>query len=233
MGWATSEGHCPEWRGRKSPWLVFWNEPDGTRREKSCGPGKEGWQLAQKEKVRIHNELVSGTYRSRRSRSWTEFRENFEAKVVVKKSPSNPEMRSRRHSIILGGFASQATCSSSTPKRLTTTSLLEDRNVERRGGRWYLPLPLTKKLRHLRAALRKAHRWGYLPLVPDFDFESEPTKLVRYITPEHFASLYKACGEARRPDRLPYPSASWWRTFDCLLLPGDGVENQRSAGFAT
>ena len=72
---------------KKSPWLVFWNEPDGTRREKSCGPGKEGWQLAQKEKVRIHNELVSGTYKSRRSRSWTEFRENFEAKVVVKKAP--------------------------------------------------------------------------------------------------------------------------------------------------
>ena len=36
-------------RGKnKASWYCEWNEPDGTRRGKSCGPGDEGKQLAQK-----------------------------------------------------------------------------------------------------------------------------------------------------------------------------------------
>jgi integrase len=59
--------------------------------------------------------------------------------------------------------------------------------------------------------LRKAHKWGYLPNLPEFEFLKEFKKLPTYITPEEFAKLYQACDVAKYPDGLPYPAAAWWR----------------------
>lgn len=70
---------------------------------------------------------------------------------------------------------------------------------------------MNKELRHLRAALRKAHKWGYLPVLPDFTFEREPKKLPTYVTPEQFAAIYAACEAARFPDDQPYTATDWWR----------------------
>lgn len=39
----------------------------------------------------------------------------------------------------------------------------------------------------------------------------EAKKLPRYVTPEHFAAIYKACDVARMPRGLPYEPADWWR----------------------
>jgi integrase len=79
------------------------------------------------------------------------------------------------------------------------------------------PCTVNKELRHLRAALRKAHKWGYLPTVPDFDLEREPGKLPTYVCPEHFAAMYQACDKADLPTGLPFPTAVWWRA---LLVTG-------------
>jgi integrase len=40
-----------------------------------------------------------------------------------------------------------------------------------------------------------------------------PKKLVRYVTPEHFALVYNACDAATMPRGLPYPAADWWRAI--------------------
>jgi hypothetical protein len=61
------------------------------------------------------------------------------------------------------------------------------------------PATVNKELRHLRAALRIAHEWGYLPKMPRIRMVKEPEKLVRYVTPEHFAAIYAACDAAERP----------------------------------
>jgi integrase len=67
-------------------------------------------------------------------------------------------------------------------------------------------------LRHLRAVLRKAHKWGYLPKgLPEFPFLKEPGKLPTYTPPEHFAKLYAACDSMRWPDKLPYAPGDWRR----------------------
>jgi integrase len=73
------------------------------------------------------------------------------------------------------------------------------------------PATVNKDLRHIRAALRKAHRWGYLPNVPHFDLEKEPEKLPTYVTPDHFAAIYKACKQATRPADLPFSPEDWWK----------------------
>ena len=70
---------------------------------------------------------------------------------------------------------------------------------------------INKELRHLRAAFRKANKWGYLPTVPDFTFEKEPKKLPTYVAPEQFAAIYLACEGAKYPDDQPFSAADWWR----------------------
>jgi len=70
-------------RGKKNaPWVVFWNDPDGKRKEKSCGPGREGWRLAEKERQRLHGELVTGTYEDAKGGSWVDFRAQYETKIL-------------------------------------------------------------------------------------------------------------------------------------------------------
>src|SRR5262249_42293693 len=71
--------------------------------------------------------------------------------------------------------------------------------------------------RHLRAALNKAKRWGYISTVPEFEMEKESEKLVTYITPEHFAKIYQACDVATLPIGQPFSPADWWRA---LLVMG-------------
>ncbi len=70
---------------------------------------------------------------------------------------------------------------------------------------------INKELRHLKASLRKAHEWGYLPVVPKFHMVKEPKKLLLYVTPEHFAAIYQACDVATGPAGNNYLAADWWR----------------------
>ncbi len=78
------------------------------------------------------------------------------------------------------------------------------------------PATVNKDLRHLKAALRVAHEWGYLATVPKFRIVKEPYKLPIYVTPDHFAEIYnKACDLARLPEHsVPeYTATDWWRAL--------------------
>ena len=46
--------------------------------------------------------------------------------------------------------------------------------------------------------------------VPKIRMPKAPVKLPTYVTPEHFAEIYKACESARRPANMP---ADWWRAL--------------------
>jgi integrase len=65
----------------------------------------------------------------------------------------------------------------------------------------------------LKAALRKAQEWGYLPAVPKFHMIREPKKLLGYVTPEHLAAMYAACDVATAPTGAHYSAADWWRAL--------------------
>jgi integrase len=79
------------------------------------------------------------------------------------------------------------------------------------------PYSLNKDLRHLKAALRVAHEWNYLQLLPKVRMEKVVKGLPSYVTGEHFALIYSACDQARLPADQPYPAADWWRA---LLVMG-------------
>jgi integrase len=83
----------------------------------------------------------------------------------------------------------------------------------KKAGSILSPASINHDLRDVKAALRVATEWGYLPRLPKFRMEKEPKKLPTYVTGEHFAAMYGACNHARMPAGLPYPAADWWRAI--------------------
>ena len=64
----------------------------------------------------------------------------------------------------------------------------------------------------MRAVLRIAHEWKYLPKIPRLRLVKEPGKLATFVTPEHFAAMYQQCESARKPnDIVGIDAADWWR----------------------
>src|SRR5208283_1610845 len=66
----------------KASWYVGWLDPDGKRRCESCGPGSRGKRSADKLCEKRKAELITGTYQSNVKKTWAEFREEYEDKVL-------------------------------------------------------------------------------------------------------------------------------------------------------
>jgi hypothetical protein len=90
------------------------------------------------------------------------------------------------------------------------------------------PATINKDLRHIKAALRVAHEWGYLPEVPKIRMVKEPQKLATYVTPEHFDLIYaKAC------DLATFPQSTGQHCTPADLVEGVGrhrVHDRPSSG---
>ena len=208
--WVFQEQKQVEKNGDAASWSVGWYDPEGKRRCKSCGPGTEGKRNAEKLRKKIDAELLTGTYRSNDKKTWEEFREEYDRRILTGLAiRSGDEARTALdHFERLVG-----------PKRIAVlkTQHVDDYVAARRGepgkkqGDTVSPATVNKELRHIKAALRVADEWGYLAKVPRFRMEKVPGKLPSYVTGVHFAAIYKACETATMPADLPFPAAVWWR----------------------
>jgi integrase len=197
---------------KKASYYVGWLDPEGKRRCKSCGPGSSGKNAAQKLRSKRQAELIAGTYQSNDRKTWADFRKEYEARIIARLAP-------RSQVEVLTAFNHFERLIN--PKRMFTikTTTVDEYTSKRRveagkkKGDLVSPATVNKELRHLRAALKKADKWGYVPKMPDFDLEPEPKKLPTYILPEHFAAVYKACDQARLPTGQAYSPADWWRAI--------------------
>jgi integrase len=198
------------WCAIQASWYVGWIDPAGKRRCKSYGSGSAGKSIAHKERRRIEAELLTGTYQSNTKKTWTEFRQEYEAKVF-----GGLAIRSREEiKAAFDHFERIATPGRmSTIKTTTIDGFVARRRQEpgKKNSSVLSPATVNKDLRHLRAAFHKAKRWGYIAELPYVDLVKEPEKLAVYVTPDHFAAIYRACEQATRPAELPYPAADWWR----------------------
>ena len=70
----------------------------------------------------------------------------------------------------------------------------------------------------MKAILRIANDWGYLPTVPKFRKVREPEEIGRIITPEHFQLIYGACEAAEKPTGLPCEPEDWWQALLVFAL---------------
>lgn len=203
-------------------WYVGWIDPDGKRRCQSFGPGEKGRKAAEKRRIVLEDQLTSGRYQDVDQRKqWKEFRAEYEARIVSGLAPrSREEVKAA-----LDHF--ERLCK---PKKMSAikTRTIDDFVALRWKesglvlGSTISPATVNKDLRHLRAALNKAKRWDYTATVPHFDMIREPGKLVVYVTPEHFAALYKACEHATFPEGQTYAAADWWRALLVFIYQSTG-----------
>jgi integrase len=197
----------------KASWYVGWLDPEGKRRGKSCGPGPQGKRLAEKEAEKISAALISGTYQDNSKKTWKEFRQEYQEKITTRLSH-----RTRQVTLeVLAHFERVARPGKvATIKTQTVDDFVARRRLERgkQPGSTVSPATVNKELRHLKAALRVAWEWHYLPEMPHVRMLKEARKLATFVSPEHFAAIYQACEQARLPNDLPgVAAADWWRAL--------------------
>lgn len=203
--------------GKADEFVVLWMDPDGRLKQERIKEmrGKPAKKLADKRAEQITAQLTLGTYEDKTATTWKTFREEFSRKRVSEKRGSTQ----KRYNESLDLF--EELCS---PKlvRAITTRTVEDFRAKLRArpgkkSKAMSPASVNKHLRHLKAALRKAHAWSYLPTMPQIEMMAEPKKSPRYMLAEHFDEIYAKCELANLPADRPYSAADWWRA---LLLTG-------------
>jgi integrase len=206
--WLFQDNRQKQKLGDKCPWSVGWFDPDGKKKSKSIGCQSLAAKFARK----IEGQLASGTYQGESRKQWKQFQDEYDGDLAARVDPET-----RRVAVdSLKRFAKVI-----KPGRVDRirTKTIDQFVALRRADRGRVPgskisvATINKELRHLKASLRKAHEWGYLPVVPNFHMVKEPKKLLLYVTPEHFAAIYQACDVATGPAGSNYLAADWWRTL--------------------
>lgn len=200
----------------KASWYVGWLDPEGKRRCKSCGPGPQGKKNADRLSEKVAAQLVTGTYQDNSRKTWEQFRREYEERVLEGLAVlTRAQVR-----ISLEHFERIVKPVRVSVLRATHIGdFVATRRQERglRKGDVISPASVNRDLRHIKAALKVAFDWAYLPTMPKFRMEREPKKLPTYVSGEHFAAIYRACETARLPKAANVVPADWWRS---LLVMG-------------
>jgi integrase len=194
----------------EAPWYVGWLEPDGRRRNASCGAGSQGKKLAERKKNKLIAELMTGTYETKTNVLWDDFVKEYARRIL----DGNRASSKRKCLESLGHYKRLM-----KPLKLFVicTGHIDEFIAKRRKepgikkGSLVSPATVNRDLGHIKAALNAAVEWGYLKQTPRFRREKTPKKLVRFVTADHFAAIYAACDQARLPRGLSSPAADWWR----------------------
>src|SRR6266849_4175555 len=81
--WVYQDAHQVQKVGKdKASYYVGWIDPEGKRRCQSCGNGAKGLKAANKLRDNVQAQLMTGTYQSNAKKTWIDFRQEFESKIV-------------------------------------------------------------------------------------------------------------------------------------------------------
>jgi integrase len=199
--------------GKKCPWSVGWYDPEGKRKQKTVGAKSRAEKYARK----VEGQLAAGTYENTSRKAWSDFK----AEYLERGLPGAAFGTRQAAAFAIAHFERII-----NPVRVdvitsrTFAEYVAARQIEhvrerakKRKGRIVSPATINKELRTMRAIVRKAHKWGYLARVPAIDFLKELGRLPTYVSPEHFAKLYKHCDAARWPNDGHYTAAEWWQAL--------------------
>ena len=193
---------------KQCPWSVGYYNPDGKKRSKKIGSKS----MAEKLRRKLEGQLSAGVYRDESRKTWADFRAEYEQVIVARLAPKTCR--------IIGGILNHFERLAKVQKvSAIKTQMIDDYVASRRKeqgknpGSTVSPATVNMELRHLKAVLRVAHDWKYLPELPRVRMLKEPQKLAQYVTPDHFAAIYHACNVAIRPKSQAYDPADWWRAL--------------------
>jgi integrase len=211
--WVFQDSRQAKKLGPKAcPWSVGFIDPEGRRRSKRIGTKTQAQTFAQ----RVAGQIAAGVYERESRTTWADFRKEYTSRVVVGLAAGTQVC------IIdaLDAFERIVRPARVDAIRTATIdSFIAQRRTERgrKPGSTVSPSSINKQLRYLRAAFAKAVRWGYLRTAPEITMQREPARLIRFVTPEHFAQIYAAADAAK----LPAPNAGdWWRAMVVFLYLG-------------
>ena len=206
--WLFQDHRQKQKLGDKCPWSVGYLDPDGKRKSKRVGTKSAAEKFAR----RIEGQLAAGVYRNDARKHWTDFRQAYEAKILPRLAPGTRQLIGE----VLNHFQRL-----SKPAKLvgikteTIDAYVSKRSVERgrKPGSKVSPATVNRELRHLKAALRIAHEWGWLPIVPKFRKVREAEHIGPVVTAEHFQAIYQHCHVAALPELPNCKAAEWWQAF--------------------
>lgn len=190
-------------------WYAGWYDR-GKRRKKSFGPGFLGRKKAEKWAAKVELEMDAGTYQQSPKVTWAEFRGRYTTSILESLAAATQAEigLSMDHFERISNPHKMSAIDTETIDRYAA-----NRRKERgkKHGSTVSPATVNKELRHLKAVLRVAVDWGYLPKPPKFRMEKEPKKLATYVTGDDFAAIYAACDLATEPQLPNIDPADWWR----------------------
>jgi integrase len=215
--------------GDKSPWSVGWYDAHGKRKEKKIGSKS----LAEKFRRKVEGELAAGLCTVGRKRTtWADFRGQYEETAMAGKAPATvakygsalDNFERLTHPIYMDTI-NTATIDLFKAKRAMERAQVPQRSKDGKkpkpkesqtNPRRVAPATVNRELRHLRAVLRKAWRWGIFNQPPDVAMLREPERDPYFIDDDAFKALYDACDALARPAGRRYPAADWWRALLCF-----------------
>ena len=206
--WTFQDHRQNQKLGVKAPWSVGWIDPDGKRRSRRIGSKS----IAEKFRRKIEGQLAAGIYRSESRKSWADFRAEYEAKIL-------PRLAVDTRRIITGGLNHFERIVRPNKVAAIKTQAIDDFIAQRqmdpgkKPGSCVSPATINRELRHLKAVLRVANEWGYLPILPKFRKVREAELIGPVISQDHFEQVYEACGVATMPRGLTCEPSDWWRTL--------------------
>ena len=194
------------------PWSVGWYY-EGKKLSKRVGSKS----MADKFRKKIEGELAAGLFKPPARKDWVAFRKEYEEKIGPGLAPGTRELVKTT----MDHFERIA-----KPNKMAAikTEVIDAFVAKRRTERGKKPesktspATINRELRHLKAALRVANDWGYLPTVPKLRKVREPEEIGQVITPEHFQLIYTACHAAEKPYGLACDPAEWWQALLVFAL---------------
>ncbi len=217
--WLFQDPRQKQKLGDDAPWSVGWIDPEGKRKSKSLGAKSRAQKFARK----IEGQLAAGTYESTSRKAWADFRKEFFDRGL----PGRSSATRGAYTQALDHFqrlVSPARVDSISARTLDEFVAKRSAEFAKRSKNAAKDTPLVaaatvnKELRHVRAAIRKAAKWGYCSRTVCFEFLREPGKIPTYATPEHFESMYANANAAARPDGGHYTAADWWQALLVLAM---------------
>ena len=194
--------------GDKCPWSVGFYDPDGKKRSKRVGSKSQAEKLRKK----IEGQLAAGLYSPPARKNWAAFRAEYESTVATRLAPRTRALveTTLDHFERIAKPAKLAAIKTQTIDGFSASRSAE---AGKKRGSLVSPATVNRELRHLKAVLRTAHDWGYLPVVPKFRWRREPEEIGQVMTVEDFQSIYAACESPTMPKGLSCEPCDWWQAL--------------------
>ncbi len=150
-------------------------------------------------------------------KQWSQFRSEYDERILSRHASGSRDL-------VLKAFDHFERISKPMKIAAIKTQTIDDFIARRRRDRGkkkqskVAPATINRDLRHLKAALRVAHDWGYLPTVPKFRKVREPDEIGFVMSAEHFELIYDGCDAATKPKGLPCEPEKWWQALLLFAL---------------